>query len=102
MIESFKRPPGALRWPPRQRFSLSELGRTACEAHRALVDAGRAAVDGRDGLDRREREWAEPMGIEPRDGLYLSELLEGPKTAAQLAEALADCGATRPEAQAAV
>ncbi len=102
MIESFKRPPGSLRWPPRQRFLLTQLGREACEERGEAIAASRAANEGRDGLEQREREWADRRSIEPGDGIFLAELLEGPQTASQLAERLADFGSTRAEAQAAL
>ncbi len=102
MIESFKRPPGALRWPPRQRFALTATGLEARTRREGAIAAARAAEGGRDALERAERDWATPLGVEPQDGVYLDELAPGPKTAAQLADGLADCGVTRPEAQMAV
>ncbi|HUB09610.1 MAG TPA: hypothetical protein VMB50_21575 [Myxococcales bacterium] len=102
MIESFKRPPGALRWPPRQRFSLTAGGLEARSRLEAAITSARASEGGRDAQERVEREWATPLGVDPGDGVYLNELMAGAKTAAQLGESLADCGITRVEAQAAI
>ena len=102
MIESFKRPPGSLRWPPRQRFSLSPTGSEARQRWEHVIAAARTADGGREGLESAERGWCGPLGVEPGDGIYLVELAAGPRTAAQLAESLADCGGTKAEAQAAV
>ena len=53
-------------------------------------------------MDRVQSDWSTPLGIEPTDGVYLEELSVGNRTVAQVAEALADCGGTRVEAQAAI
>jgi len=102
MIESLRRPPGAMRWAPRQRFTLSAPGREAREARLAAVELARRVDEGRSGLETAERAWAEPLGIHPEDGVYLEEFTAQARSVAQVADALADCGATRPEAQAAV
>jgi hypothetical protein len=103
MIESFKRIPGALRWPPRQRFSLTAAGQESRQRRQQCIAAARAAEGGRDAQEQAEREWAVPLGVDPRDGVYLEELAAaGGRTVTHLAEALADCGVTRVEAQAAV
>ncbi|MHB8419876.1 MAG: hypothetical protein ACYDCL_17510 [Myxococcales bacterium] len=102
MIESFKRPPGALRWPPRQRFRLTAAGLEARGRREQLIGSARGSEGGRDAQEQAEREWATPLAVDPADGIYLDELASGPRTAAHLAEALADCGLTRVEAQAAI
>jgi hypothetical protein len=102
MIESLRRPPGAMRWAPRQRFMISEAGRQACQTRQAAVDLARRTDEGRAGLETAERTWAEPLGIHPEDGVFLEEFSAQPRSVAQVAEGLADCGATRAEAQASV
>jgi hypothetical protein len=102
MIESLRRPPGAMRWAPRQRFMISPVGQQAREARQVAVELARRVDEGRSGLEAAERSWAEPLGIHPEDGVYLEEFAAQPRSVAQVADGLADCGATRPEAQAAV
>ncbi len=102
MIESFKRPPGSLRWPPRQRFALTVAGLEARSKRELLFASVRASQGGREEQERAERDWASPLKVEPSDGIYLNELTAEGKTVAQLAESLADCGATKVEAQAAI
>jgi hypothetical protein len=102
MIESFKRQPGALRWPPRQRFSLSAAGQEARQKRDRCIAAAREAEGGREAQEHAELEWATPLGILPGDGIYLEELAKGGRTVTHVAESLADCGVTRVEAQAAV
>lgn len=102
MIESFKRPPGALRWLPRQRFRLSAAGHEARLARQRSLTLSRASDEGRPALDRTELEWATPLGVLPQDGICLEELAGGARSVAQLAESLADCGATKPEVQATI
>jgi hypothetical protein len=101
MIESFKRVPGALRWPPRQHFSLTAAGQESRQKRERCIASARAAEGGREAQEQAEREWATPLGIEPGDGIYLEEFVKGGRTVTQVAESLADCGVTRVEAQAA-
>jgi hypothetical protein len=101
MIESLKRPPGSLRWAPRQRFALSANGLQARASREQAIAALRTKDSGRDELDACLLAWAQPLGVEPADGVYLEEFARGPLTVAQVTEALQDCGAAKPEVQAA-
>ncbi len=101
MIDSLKRPPGSLRWAPRQRFGLSAAGQAARLARDLAIASAHTEDNGRQGLDEALAEWAKPLGIEPGDGVYLEELKLGLRTVSQVAESLADCGMTKPEVQAA-
>jgi len=101
MIDSLKRPPGSLRWAPRQRFALSAAGQAARLGRQQAVASARDQDNGREGLDDALAQWAKPLGIEPGDGVYLEELTTGPRTVTQVAESLADCGSSKPEVQAA-
>ena len=101
MIDSLKRPPGSLRWAPRQRFALSALGLQARLAREQAVAAARELADGRYGLDSALAAWATPLSIDPHDGVYLEEFARGTLTVTQVADALADCGLSKPEVQAA-
>ena len=102
MIDSLKRPPGSLRWAPRQRFGLSAAGQTARLSREQAVASARTEDNGRQGLDEALAQWAKPLGIGPGDGVYLEELTLGLHTVTQVAESLADCGTSKPEVQAAV
>ena len=101
MIESLKRPPGSLRWAPRQRFSLSANGLKARADREAAIAAARTRDSSRESLDTAVADWAKPLAVDPGDGVYLEEFARGPLTVAQVTEALADCGAAKPEVQAA-
>jgi hypothetical protein len=101
MIDSLKRPPGSLRWAPRQRFTLNEVGRQAKASYDSAVVAAHEHGGGRDVLEAAQQAWATVYGLQPGDGLLLDEFARAKATVAQASEALADCGITRPEAQAA-
>jgi hypothetical protein len=101
MIDSLKRPPGSLRWAPRQRFTLNEVGRQAKVSYDLAVAAAHEQGGGRDVLEAAQLAWAAPFGLQPGDALLIDEFASGKATVAQAAEALADCGITRAEAQAA-
>ena len=101
MIDSLKRPPGSLRWAPRQRFRLSVAGQTARLAREQAVASARIEDNGRQGLDDALAQWAKPLGIEPGDGVYLEEFTCRPAYRdAGRRRSLADCGTTKPEVQA--
>jgi hypothetical protein len=64
---------GALRrWPRGQKFSLSAAGQVADQLHRETVNGSRGS--GRTALDAALAAWAAPFGVQPGDGLLLSEL----------------------------
>ncbi len=60
------------RWPRGQKFSLSAAGQVADRLHRDTVNGSRAS--GRAALDAALAAWAAPFGVQPGDGLLLSEL----------------------------
>jgi hypothetical protein len=101
MIDSLKRPPGALRWAPRQRFALSVAGQDARQARQQAIASARTEDNGRQGLDEALGKWAGPLGIEPGDGVYLEEFTNGALTVSHVADSLADCGTNKAEVQAA-
>jgi hypothetical protein len=101
MIDSLKRPPGSLRWAPRQRFTLNEAGRAAKASYDSAIAATHEHGGGREVLEAAQQAWAGPFGLEAGDGLLLDEFAGGKTTVSQVAEALADCGISRQEVQAA-
>jgi len=52
---------------------------------------------GRESLEAAQRRWAEPLGLEPCDGLILAELRAGPRSLPQLVRAADACGTTDAE-----
>jgi hypothetical protein len=103
MLESLKRRPGSLRWPPRQRFVATEQGRTALETYQEAITRYQAggSLD-RDALERVQREWAAGQGIEATDAVVLGETTGKERLPREIQVALADCGVTLPEVQAAI
>jgi hypothetical protein len=99
MIDSLKRPPGSLRWAPRQRFTLNDSGQQAKVSYDLAIAAARGSGGGREALEAAQAAWATPFGLKPDDGVLLEEFSHSKVTVAQVAEALADCGATRAEVQ---
>jgi hypothetical protein len=62
----------ARRWPRGQKFTLSAAGEAADRLHRDAVNGARSS--GRATLDAALTAWAAPLGVQPGDGLLLSEL----------------------------
>ncbi len=95
--------PGAPRtkWSRSQRFQLSPAGREAGLNYRQVIVVSRAEA-GRKSFDVARAEWAVRLGFEPTDGLYLGELLEGPRTIAEMAASLDGCGPTPSDVRKAV
>lgn len=60
------------RWPRGQKFTLSAAGEAADRLHRDAVNGARGS--GRATLDAALAAWAAPLGVQPGDGLLLSEL----------------------------
>src|SRR5712692_8271716 len=72
------------RWPRKQKFRLSVIGTEAEADYQAVVT------------------WAAPLGVQPGDGVYLSELRISIQTLTELVECLDSCGTTKSEASAAL
>ena|SRR5690349_19250420 len=99
MLESLKSR-GGKRWPRGQKFTLSAAGAAAETTYREAVATARA--QGRGALETAQQAWAEPLRVQPSDGVVLSELRSGKKSIAELALGLQDCGVTQPEVKAAI
>jgi len=100
MLDSLKPPRTGKRWPRGQRFVLTAAGTSAESAYREAVQAARA--QGRTALEQAERGWSLPLGLEPGDGVVLSELRPGRRSIAEVARSLDDCGTSLAEVKAAV
>jgi len=94
MLDSLK-PRAGRRWPRGQRFQLTPAGLEAESTHADAVRAARAL--GRDALDVAQRRWADPLGLQPCDGVVLGELKPGRRSLADVAAGLETCGSTRAE-----
>jgi len=88
------------RFPRGQRFALSPSGAEAEAAYRVAVHDARGM--GRDALDTAARRWAEPLALDPCDGVLLGELRVGPRTLPQLSRAMECCGTTDADVRAAL
>ena len=89
------------RWPRSQRFELTAEGVGAEQRYRSEVVASRSE-GGRASFDAARAGWAEPLGVQPGDGLYLGILRDGPIDLQSIADAVEDCGESRKEAKAAL
>ena len=89
------------RWPRRQQFRLSAIG-TEAEAHYQAAVKSSHTRGGREAFDQAVATWAAPLGVQPGDGVYLSELRISIQTLTELVECLTSCGTTKSEAEAAL
>lgn len=99
MLQSLK-PRTGKRWPRGQKFALSERGLAAELGYREAVQTARA--QGRSALDAAQRAWAEPLRVDPLDGVVLGELRVGKRSIADVARALEDCGTNATEVKTAI
>ncbi len=102
MLDTLKKRPGSLRWPPRQRFTPTETGKQALAEYREAIERHQTMDRSREGLERLQREWAETHKVDPADAGILSEFEVKDRQPREVQAALADCGTTLNEVQAAV
>jgi hypothetical protein len=88
------------RWPRGQKFTPSPEGVTAEEAYRTAVAAARQS--GRAALDAALAAWAAPLGVQPGDGVVLSQLRAERRGIPDLCRALEEAGIAAAEVRAAV
>ena len=100
MTGIFEREPGK-RWPRSQKFKLSDKGAQAEASYREMIVKQQTGT-GRASFDAARALWAEPLQLQPNDGLFLAELHTGPRTMDELIRALDECGTTRREVKEAV
>lgn len=89
------------RWPRKQRFRLSAIGTEAEADYQAAVKSSHSCA-GREAFDQAMATWATPLGVQPGDGVYLSELRISVQTLTELVDRLISCGTTKSEAEAAL
>jgi hypothetical protein len=78
------------RWPRGQKFMLSQAGEAADRLHRDTVNGARSS--GRSSLDAALAAWATPLGLQPGDGLLLSELRGQRRGLGELVQAMESSG----------
>ncbi len=100
MTSIFGREEGT-RWPRKQKFRLSAIGTEAEAQFQAAIKSSHGR-GGRQAFDEAVSTWAAPFGVQPGDGVYLSELRISVQTLTELVECLAACGTTKTEATAAL
>lgn len=103
MLDSLKKRPGALRWPPRQRFTVTDSGREALQRYRdAITLSHKSNLDARELLTRAQREWAGSYQVEGSDATVLEEFAAGQLLPREVQASLEDCGISLQDVQAAV
>jgi hypothetical protein len=88
------------RWPRGQKFTPSPVGVAAEEVYRTAVAAARQS--GRAALDAALAAWAAPLGVQPGDGVVLSELRSERRGIPELCRALEEAGIAPAEVRAAI
>jgi hypothetical protein len=88
------------RWPRGQKFMLSAAGEIADRLHRETVNGARSS--GRSALDAALAAWAAPFGVQPGDGLLLSELRGQRRGLGDLVQAMETSGIEPADVKAAV
>ena len=100
-MQTDEQPTGARRrWPRGQKFKLSTAGEAADQLHRDTVTGARSS--GRSSLDAALAAWAAPFGVQPGDGLLLSELRGQRRGLGELVQALEPSGIEAGDVKAAV
>ncbi len=89
------------RWPRSQKFRLSVIGTEAEANYQAAIKSSHDR-GGREAFNQAVATWAAPLGVQPGDGVYLSELRISIQTLTELVECLDPCGTTKSEASAAL
>jgi hypothetical protein len=88
------------RWPRGQKFGLSAAGQVADQLHRETVSGARSS--GRSSLDAALAAWAAPFGVQPGDGLLLSELRGQQRGLNELVRAMESSGIEPAEVKSAI
>lgn len=89
------------KWPRSQRFLLSDAGAGAEASYRESITASRSE-GGRASFELARSNWARSVAVEPDDGMYLGELVGGPRTLEQLTAAVDASGHGRKQVVAAL
>ncbi|HET7755191.1 MAG TPA: hypothetical protein VFK85_14880 [Anaeromyxobacteraceae bacterium] len=79
---------------------MSARGLEAEAAYRSAICDARAT--GREALENAERNWAAPLGVQPKDGVVLGELRSGRRSIADVARDLESCGVSAGDVKAVI
>lgn len=99
MSHDWRNPERVAPWKPRQRFLVTDDGRTAVERYRIAMRAAQASDDARRAIDRAKDEWAKSLGLRPVDGILLEDLAAGRLSLAELQPTLEACNLSLREAR---
>ena len=102
MIDSLRSRRASLKWRPRQKFVLTESGKTARQGYEQAIAALPRGDGARDALAAAQGAWASPLAVLPADATVLAEVGEAPKLHRQLHDAVSDAGLTLADVQDAV
>ena len=102
MLDSLKKRPGSLRWPPRQRFILTEVGRGALMEYSEAIERYHSSGLGREHLEEAQRGWAQAHKVADLDAAILGEFADRERLPREVQAALQDCGVSLPDVQAAI
>ena len=80
-----------MKWGRALRFRLTAAGREAGRVYRQEIVASRAEA-GRKSFDAAASGWAARLSLQPADGVVLGELLDAPRTLAEITASLDGCG----------
>jgi len=100
MVALFDKP-SHKRWPRAQKFHLLPSGAEAETRYREAIVAART-TGGREAFDAARADWAKTAALQPGDGTFLGELLDGDLTLPELVKAVESSGITRQETHAAI
>lgn len=99
MSHDWRNPERVAPWKPRQRFVLTEEGRSAVDRYRQAMQAAQASGDARRELERSKEEWATSLGLRPTDGILLEDLAAGCLSLLELQPTLEACNLSLREAR---
>ncbi|MBI1797077.1 MAG: hypothetical protein HYR74_08505 [Candidatus Eisenbacteria bacterium] len=86
-------------WKPRQRFTVTALGRAAAERYQSAIRAAQQGASPRAALDQAKQEWADGLKLRSADGIVLEDLVAGHGSLAEMQETLDACGLTLRDAR---
>ena len=99
MSHDWRNPERVAPWKPRQRFLVTDGGKTAVERYREAMRAAQASDDARREIDRAKDEWAKSLGLRAVDGILLEDLDAGRLSLAELQPTLEACNLSLREAR---
>src|SRR5688500_4376862 len=99
MIDSLRARKASLKWRPRQKFVITDAGRTARASYMESISTLPRGETARGALASLQAEWAGQHHILPVDAVVLGELGEDPKLHRQILGGLEDSGLSLSDVQ---